>query len=726
MPRYFPKEKQAAKKKARYSPQGETGHPKKFVELPATEKESKPEDESTISYLYRMINHPQLKAIGSEFIEKIIYLYFLYLFQRGVGATFMAFDSMLLGAFNAATGREAEVPAGAPGSLTQVQYNDPNPSFTELQLQQVQTAIDVGLAQALANRPIIIPTRSDERFHTPPESPRSSPLRIMPEGGDVGMGLHGGALSYAAMGAIGKKALEGLLLTALTTAVGAYAIKDITDTKNLNYDAERTDPLYIPPKQATYNIGERAKNWASEVKHKKQMSNILDEFSDVSEGIDTPSHFSDSYGLGLKKKINKKVGKSGAKVVKPLMELPPTAITASEEFKENIKYARDNNITGSALKVFIAVCLLAGVIWGMHDSISEEYSIDHGKILSDIISKNISLSGVVDYVNSMFEPKTTHLGRDFERGEHYGLGLKKKANKEADKIIPESFYQKRIKPIANKIYNVVKSDETITVAKALAQLAFLTAVMYGIKELGTAAYGSMALEAQDPRTSRQVLEELGEQEIGRPTYYTEASGRNRGQITEYDKSRYPRDWPQDVGTDSRYSENYRSSISKINRMLSEAESDIYRSKAKTDKLIEMLKKEDPIHIKNLMLKHPILRDVAARKPHKFTTEFPEQLPTLEEKIKWKKGQMLSGKGLKDDAIELSKATITKLKKMAKKMYDKIKSEEGQQAVKGLTVATILAGLTALMRSRMSASAPQLSPEELKEQYMERIGESVLF
>ena len=65
-------------------------------------------------------------------------------------------------------------------------------------------------------------------------------------------------------------------------------------------------------------------------------------------------------------------------------------------------------------------------------------------------------------------------------------------------------------------------------------------------------------------------------------------------------------------------------------------------------------------------------------------------------------------------------------KMAKKMYDKIKSEEGQMAVKGLTTATILAGLTALLHSRMGVSTPQLSPQELKEQYMESIGESVLF
>jgi tyrosyl-tRNA synthetase len=70
--------------------------------------------------------------------------------------------------------------------------------------------------------------------------------------------------------------------------------------------------------------------------------------------------------------------------------------------------------------------------------------------------------------------------------------------------------------------------------------------------------------------------------------------------------------------------------------------------------------------------------------------------------------------------------MAKLKKIAKKIYDKIKSEEGQIAVKGLTVATILAGLTALIGSRMSTAPRQLSQEELKEQYMESIGESVLF
>jgi len=675
---------------------------------PPTSEKGEPESESTISYLYRMINHPQLKAIGADFIEKIIYLYFLYLFQRGVGATFRAFDSMLLGAFNSITGSNA--PDEDPLDLT---TRVPQRRFTTEELREI-----VGFVNEASRIASVAQTPEEEVFHTPPESPRSSPLRIRP-------GDNGGALSYEEMGAIGKKALTGLLLTALTAAVGAYSVKNINDTKNLNYDAERTDPLYIAPKQATYDIESRAKNWASEVKNKKQMSDILGEFGDVSEDIDMPSHFSGLYGLGLKKHSKKKVIK---KVInkEPLIELPPAAISASEEFKKDIEYAKDNNLTGNVLKVFIATCLLAGVAWGMHDSISKEYSIDHGKILSDIISKNISLSGVVDYVNSMFVSKTTH----FERGEHYGLGLKKKANKVileetgADKIIPETFYQKRIKPIANKIYNVVTSDETITVAKTLAQVAFLTAVMYGIKELGTAAYGSM--NTADNMTPQEILTILAEREIGRPTYYTEASGRDRGRVVEYDKSGYPRYFPQDVGSDSRFAEDYNPSISKINRMLSEAESDIYTSKPKTDKLIEVLKKEDPVHIKNLMLKHPILRDVKSKKPHKFTTEFPEQLPTLKEKINWKKGQLLSGKGLKEDAIELSKSTMSKLKKVAKKMYDKIKSEEGQNAVKGLTVATILAGLTALMRSRMVASEPQLSPEELKERYLESIGESVMF
>jgi hypothetical protein len=545
--------------------------------------------------------------------------------------------------------------------------------------------------------------------------------------GCIGMGLMDDIKSFKLSPEakkIGKDAFKALLLAGLAGAVGAYSIKDINDTKNLNYDAERTDPLYIAPRKATYDIEERAKNWASEVKHKKNMSNILDEWNDISGDVSDIGHFSGSYGLGLKKKVDKKAGKSGAKVVKPLIELPPTAITASEKFKENIKYARNNNLTGNVLKVFIATCLLAGVAWGMQDSISEEYSIDHGKILSDIISKNISLSGVVDYVNSMFGnvPQTTH----FERGEHYGLGLKKKASKEADKIIPETFYQKRIKPYVNKIYDIVTSDETITVAKALAQLAFLTAVLYSIKELGTASYSSMVSANQDPRPARQVLEELAEQEIAKPTYYTEASGRYRGQVTEYDKSDYPKYYPQDVGEHSKYSEDYNPSTSKINKMLGEADRDIYRSKEKTDKLIEILKKEDPVHIKNLMLKHPILRATRARTPHKFTTEFAEHLPTLEEKIKWKKGQMLSGKGLKEDAVKLSNETMSKLKKAAKKIYDKIRSEEGQAAVKGLTVATILAGLTALLHSRMGVSPRTLSPEELKEQYMESIGESVMF
>jgi len=709
-------------------------------EQTTTSKKTEPESESTISYLYRMINHPQLKAIGADFMEKLIYLYFLYLFQRGVGATFSAVDSMLLGAFNAITGREAEVVN--PGSLAQVQYaEDPQRRLTPAELREIVDLVN----EAHRINQVAAPTTAiEEVFHTPPETPRGSPLRIMPEGG--GMGLHGGALSYAALGAIGKEALTGLLLTALTAAVGTYAIKNVEDTKNLNYDAERTDPLYIAPKQAKYDIESRAKNWASEVKHKKQMSNILDEFGDVGESIDIPSHFTGTYGLGLKKGLSPKerVGKKKVGKKEPLKELPPMAIPASEEFKKDIEYARDNNLTGNTLKVFIATCLLAGVAWGIHDSISEEYSIDHGKILSDIISKNISLSGVVNYVNSMF---ATQLGRDrnrdFERGLYFteeedpyypgnrGGGVKKKgANKEADSTlqpIPETFYQKRIKPIANKIYNVVTSDETITVAKALAQLAFLTALMYGIKELGTTAYSSMALENQDPRTSRQVLEELAEQEIARPTYYTEASGRNRGQVTEYDKSDYPREWPKDVGSDNPYSEEYNPTISKINRILGEAGSDIYRNNdQKIDQLIKVLKKEDPVHIKNLMLQHPVLTDISAKKPHRFTTEFAEHFPTEDEIKQFKKLQKASGKGLKEDTIKLSKETMSKLKKMAKKIYDKMKSEEGQMAVKGLTTATILAGLTALLHSRMGVSTPQLSPQELKEQYMESIGESVLF
>jgi hypothetical protein len=89
----------------------------------------------------------------------------------------------------------------------------------------------------------------------------------------------------------------------------------------------------------------------------------------------------------------------------------------------------------------------------------------------------------------------------------------------------------------------------------------------------------------------------------------------------------------------------------------------------------------------------------------------------------KKKSKSRGKGLHEN-IEYSKA---KLKKVAKKIYDTMKSKHGQAAIKGITATTILAGLTALLHSTMRSNAPiQLSPEELKEQYMNRIGESVLF
>lgn len=548
---------------------------------------------------------------------------------------------------------------------------------------------------------------------------------------------------------LGKEAFKALLLAGLAGAVGNYS---------LNYAKD-----YIsPPKGApSYDYGERAKNWTAEVKNKNMMNAILDEFSDISEDVGSVgSHFSGSsgsYGLGLKK--TKKGAKNIKKIETDKFESSKRCIAVlknpkiskiNNKIEEAIRYIYDKSPPKEAIMLFISVVFALGtaLIFANSQTLTDtalDNIMNFKRILEDCANGSVSLNSIQAYIGHYLSQARTAFGGKLKKskGKIISGKIDRRAICSVSEVnpLPESFYQKRIKPITKRAYDIITSDETITVAKTLAQIAFLTLVMYGIKELGATAYSFMALENQDPRTPRQVLAELGESEIGRPTYYTEASGRNRGQVIEYDKSGYPRDYPQDVGSDSRFSEDYNPSISKINRMLSEAESDIYRSKAKTDKLIEMLKKEDPIHIKNLMLKHPVLRDIKAKNPHKFTTEFPEQLPTLKEKINWKKGQMLSrrtledkqnwqppteGSGLKDDAIELSKATMSKLKKMAKKMYDKIKSEEGQAAVKGVTVATILAGLTALMRSRMGASSPQLSPEELKEQYMERIGESVLF
>jgi hypothetical protein len=580
--------------------------------------------------------------------------------------------------------------------------------------------------------------------------------------GCIGMGLMDDIKSFKLSSEakkIGKDAFKALLLAGLAGAVGAYSVSSAENDRNLNYDAERTDPTYIPPKKASYDIEGRTKNWASEVKNKNIMNDILDEFSDISGDVSDIGHFSGTYGLGLKK--TKKATKPIGKIEIPDVLKNPKIASINNRIEDAIKYIYNialhsgrgvkgvQPLSKEVIMLFISVVFALGtaLIFANSQTLTDsalDNIMNFTKIFEDCINGRVSLNSIQEYISHYTNYRggkliASHSGRGVKGVKSLPKKPKSSPKKSQSTDIPESFYQKRIKPITKHVYDILTSDETITVAKTLAQLTFLTLIMYGIKELGTAAYSSANPADQDTRSARQVLEELAEQEIARPTYYTEygPAGRDLG-IKEYDKSGYPRDWPTDVGP-SRFSEIYEPPfISKVNRAISEADRDIYQSKAKTANLIEILKHEDPVHVKNIMLKHPHLRSIAPKKwdraqqkyipdiLHPFTEEFREHIPTLKEKINWKKGQILSGKGLKEDAAELSKTTLAKLKKIAKKIYDKIRSEEGQDAVKGLTVATILTGLAALMHSRMGTQPRQLSPEELKEQYMESIGESVLF
>jgi len=508
---------------------------------------------------------------------------------------------------------------------------------------------------------------------------------------------------------IGKEAFKALLLAGLAGAVGHYSLNSAKD--------------YISPQStlpSDRNIEGRTRNWTNEVKNRQQMHNILSEFDDLSEDVSSlSSNFYGSYGLGLKK----------TKDTKAIFNYNnPLILKINAKIKEGIKYIYDKSPSKETILLFISVLFALGtaLIFANSQPLTDALLngiMDFKRILEDCARGGVTLNSVQDYV--------THYLGQFAR--QFGGKLNKSDKRKSIKMEqitpqPDGFYEKRIKPMAKKAYDIITSDETITVAKTLAQLVFLSLIMYGIKEAGVATYGAMTPSEADMRTARQDLEALADREIASPTYYTEASGRYRGQNIEYDKSQYPREYPQDIGVNSRLHEDYNTHTapSKINRMLAEAESDIYRSEPKIDKLIELLKKEDPVHIKNLMLKHPVLTDITGRKPHKFTTEFAEHFPTEEELKQFKEIQKASGKGLKEDAIKLSKDTMTKLKKIAKKIYDKIKSEEGQNAVKGLTVATITAGLVALIHSRMGAHTSQLSASELKEQYMNRLGEDILF
>jgi len=571
--------------------------------------------------------------------------------------------------------------------------------------------------------------------------------------GCIGMGLMDDIKSFKLSSEakkIGKDAFKALLLAGLAGAVGAYSVSSAENDRNLNYDVERTDPTYIPPKKASYDIEGRTKNWTSEVKNKNIMNDILDEFSDISGDVSDIGHFSGTYGLGLKK--TKKGTKPIGKIEIPDVLKNPKIASINNRIEDAIKYIYNialhsgrgvkgvQPLSKEVIMLFISVVFALGtaLIFANSQTLTDsalDNIMNFTKIFEDCINGRVSLNSIQAYISHYTNYRggkliASHSGRG-------GKGVRPlpkkpksspKSSQSAD--IPESFYQKRIKPITKHVYDILTSDETITVAKTLAQLAFLTIIMYGIKELGTAAYRSTNPADQDTRSARQVLEELAEQEIARPTYYTETRGRNRENVVmEYDKSRYPRAWDTDVGEELQYPSN----LSELDREI--AFMNQWGSPPSDERIIELLKGADPIHIKNLMLRNPEFADKdmwikykgkKERDVHPFIEAFREHIPTEEEIKQFEEIKKASGKGLKEDVAKLSKTTLAKLKKIAKKIYDKIRSEEGQDAVKGLTVATILTGLAALMHSRIKTQPRQLSPEELKEQYMESIGESVLF
>jgi hypothetical protein len=576
---------------------------------------------------------------------------------------------------------------------------------------------------------------------------------------------------------LGKEAFKALLLAGLAGAVGAYSVSSAENDRNLNYDVERTDPTYIPPKKASYDIEGRTKNWTSEVKNKNMMNDILDEFSDISGDVSDIGHFSGTYGLGLKK--TKEGTKPIGKIEIPDVLKNPKIASINNRIEDAIKYIYNKSPSKEVIMLFISVVFALGtaLIFANSQTLTDsalDNIMNFTKIFEDCINGRVSLNSIQEYISHYTNYRggkliASHSGRGGKGVKPLSKKPKSSPKRTQSADIPESFYQKRIKPITKHVYDIITSDETITVAKTLAQLAFLTLIMYGIKELGTASLHSIQNTIPTPR---RTLTELGEEEIARPTYYEGVTGRNRGVVTEYNKSNYPRHWPTNVGMDSDFHpdadnlERY----TKANRILADTKSkSIYESKLKMKELISTLQQElthdelmyqrvarqamdavdsgemdintaqtiirdvmpkNPIHIKNIFLKHEILRD--PERGSDFYKTFSEYLPTNKEILAYKSAQdatgrvTLNGLGLKEDVAKLSKTTLAKLKKIAKKIYDKIRSEEGQDAVKGLTVATILTGLAALMHSRMRTHPRQLSPEELKEQYMESIGESVLF
>jgi hypothetical protein len=743
--------------------------------VPHDTTNKKPDKESTITYLYNMISNPQLRAVGADFIEKLIYLYFLYLFQKGVGATFNAFDSMLLGAFNNITGH-------APDDneerldLTRVRYANEEAEAPQRRL----SAEELREIVELTNEAHRIAMQQQAPHEITSTSRRTPLLMIMPEEEEENAGAlsrgstRGSTPPYAMGGSIGKNALKALLLTALTTAVGAYAIKSVEDDKNLNYDAERRDPYTIPPKKAPYDIDVNTKNWVNRYKE------------DAQKELELGGRFSKLEKLAAKKTTKKKpiIKNSGSDAYaeafrKGFTQSDPYAmgatptqlhsesefsseeklIEASEEFKDDIQYAKDNNLSGNALKVFVSICLLAGVAWGMHGDGVDTFVLDRGQILYDSIN-NVSLSGVTDYVNSMFPLTTTHLGRnrtsDYERGLYYNdeeeapyypgfrssapmradglkktIGGKTKSKKVSEAMgnapepISETFYQKRIKPVVNKIYNVLTSDESITVAKTVAQLAFLTAVMYGIREAGSAMLSpsaDMIVTAIEDinrraRTARAIqdLEQLRSDTLSRTGMTLEEQDAERVKESEEFKNMNEEDLPwwqwhlrdrHDYEPNQDYKPNLQLSPNS-SPMRDIRDVDKYRlsryagehydediSPQEYNKQVKMVNKIFPTleGYKNLSRKQRanLIRDYDSENEETKT-----------------------GRGLYA-GNHLSNNTIAKLKKVAKKIYDNIKSKKGQMAVKGLTVAAITAGLIKLMHSRMRSppeNSPTLTPSD---------------
>jgi hypothetical protein len=402
--------------------------------------------------------------------------------------------------------------------------------------------------------------------------------------------------------------------------------------------------------------------------------------------------------------------------------------------------------------VFVSICLLAGVAWGMHDGGVDTFVLDRGQILYDSIN-NVSLSGVTDYVNSMF-PTTTHLGRnrtsDYERGLYFNTeeedpyypgfrtsapmradGLKKtiggktkskkvsEALENAPEPISETFYQKRIKPVVNKIYNVLTSDESITVAKTVAQLAFLTAILYGIREAGSAMLSPsadmIATAIEDinrrARTAQAIQnrEQLRSDTLSRTGMTLEEQNAERVKESEEFKNMNEEDLPwwqwylrhrHDYEPNQDYEPNLQLSPN---------------SSPMRD-----IRDVDKYRLSRYAGEH-YAEDISPQEYNKQAKMVDKIFPTLEgykdlsrrqraeliRNYKAENEETKTGRGLYA-GNHLSNNTIAKLKKVAKKIYDNIKSKKGQMAVKGLTVATITAGLIKLMHSRMS-SPPENSP-----------------